>query len=145
MLLGNLYSALCSCLLIVTCYVDADKCRLPQLLFSQHRSNYNVMLHVVLAIALPRSWSVFSFRDVFWTHAVLWVCVRLCCRLRCNTDLPSQTCIQKGAPCSWSCWKTGTNAMTPRCSRTLEGSPCRRWQRPNITSQHRHESHISHG
>jgi len=30
MLLGNLYTALCSCLLIVTCYVDADKCRLPQ-------------------------------------------------------------------------------------------------------------------
>jgi hypothetical protein len=60
MLLGNLYTALCSCLLIVTCYVDADKCRLPQLLFSQHCSKYNVML----VIALPRFWSVFSFRNV---------------------------------------------------------------------------------
>ena len=57
-----MYTVLCSCLLVVTCYVDADKCRLPQLLFSQLCSDYNVMLHVVLAIALPRSWSVFSFR-----------------------------------------------------------------------------------
>ena len=113
---GKLYTVLCSCLLIVTCYVDADKCRLPQLLFSQLCSDYNVMLHVVLAIALPRSWSVFSFRICFERMPCCGSVFRLCRRLRCNTDLPSQTCIQKGASCSWSYWKTGTNDMTPCCS-----------------------------
>jgi hypothetical protein len=128
MLLGNLYTALCSCLLIVTCYVDADKCRLPHLLFSQHCSNYNVMLHVVLAIALPRSWSVLFPKCCFERNPCCGSVFRLCCRLRCNTDLPSQTCIQKGAPCSWYYWKTGTYDMTPCCSRTLGGSPWRHWQ-----------------
>jgi hypothetical protein len=145
MLLGNLSTALCNCLLIVTCYVDAYKCRLPQLLFSQHCSNHNVMLHVVLAIALPRSWSVFSFRNVALNACRVVGLFRVCCRLRCYTDLPSQTCIQKAASCSWSYWKTGTNDTTLCCTRTLEGSLCRHWQRPTITSQHRHDSHISHG
>lgn len=96
MLLEVLYTALCSRLLIVTRCVDADKCRLPQLLFSKHCSNYNVMLHVVLAIALPGPWSLYSFRNVALDG--YGSVFRLCCMLRCNIDLASR----KELPVAWS-------------------------------------------
>jgi hypothetical protein len=98
MLLGDLYTAVCSCLLIVTCFVDAYKCRLPQLLFPQHCNKYNVMLHVVLAIALPRSWSVFSFRNVILNACRVVGLCSVYAADRCNTDLPSQLAPRKALP-----------------------------------------------
>jgi len=145
MLLGNLYTALCSCLLIVICYVDADKCRLLRLLFSQHCSNCNVMLHVLLAIALFRSWSVFSLRNVALNACrVVGLCFVYAADFGVTPVCPLKLASKKKPPVAGLIGKRVQMIWRRCCYQTLEGSPCRHWQGP-ITSQHRHESHISRG
>jgi hypothetical protein len=130
MLLGNLYTALCSCLLNVTCYVDADKCRLPQLLFWQHC--VTIMLCCTLCSEM-----------LLWTHVVLWVlCPAYAADFGVTPICPLKLAYRKESHVAWSYWKTDTNwdsgnvDVTPCCyarsSRTLEGSPGLHCQRPNI-------------
>lgn len=73
---------------------------------SQHCSNHNVMLHVVLAIALPRSWSVFSCRNVALNACrVVYLCSVYAADFSVTPICPLRLVSRKEIPCSWSYWK----------------------------------------